>query len=65
MVISYYRSKTTNAIHMVGDFPEPKREDTSQCGQPLGNMKFLAKRLAIRAPDHEFCLKCSQLLGLK
>jgi hypothetical protein len=49
---------------MVGDFPLPKKEGHSQCGQPLDNMVQMEQREARKAKDYEFCLKCTQLLGL-
>jgi len=62
--VKWYRKKTTKLIHMTCKFPEPLREHHSQCGQSLSGMVELTKREVRDRPDHEFCRKCTQLIGL-
>jgi hypothetical protein len=64
LTTKWYRSKKTNMIHMTDEFPAPRTKDSSQCGQPLSDMKEMPRREVRRAKDHEFCRKCTQLLGL-
>jgi hypothetical protein len=61
--MKWYESKTTNMVHVVAEFPLPRREGFTQCGQPLSNMNEVSRATVRNMPDHVFCLKCYQLAG--
>jgi len=62
-MLSFYESTTTSMIHMVGDFPMPKRDGHTQCGQPLDNMIPVSREVVRDLSHHRFCIKCTYLVG--
>lgn len=63
-MVQYFRSKTTNAIHRVGDFPWPKRDGFTQCGlYEVSKLTQLTPQEVKEAPSYEFCITCRDLAG--
>ena len=61
--VKAYESLTTKTVHLVGTFPSPLHDNTTQCGQLLARMKLMSVPLS-QVPNHRLCLKCLQLLDL-
>ena len=62
-MVKFYRDTNTNLIHRVADFPSPKRDGHTQCGRPISRCKLIERKEVRKSLDHEFCLKCYQLVG--
>lgn len=63
-MIKYYVNKNTQTIHMVGDFPSPRGNGATNCGQLVNNLVRCTPPMALLAP-FRWCLKCRQLMGLE
>jgi hypothetical protein len=61
--VTAYEHRRTHTVHLVGTYPSPLHDNTSQCGQLLARMNLVTVPLS-EIPNYSFCIKCLQLLGL-